>query len=150
MKDWISFTKENCFGVPMRVLTIATDRGMGHDNVTGAITAAYLAQMGIELICTITRAEHIGQPTLQDIVESVVNYKIALNIVKPNMDMEKAVAIARAQGGCHLSTVFENIIDREGAYRELRLRNNNGLVDTQFDDGRIKKCTMCGDSCPLI
>ncbi len=66
------------------------------------------------------------------------------------MELENKVARARAQGGCHLSTVFDNIIDREGAYKELYKHVNKGLVDHEYDEGEMKKCTMCGDSCPLI
>lgn len=149
MEDWYKYVKETCYDVPLRVLTIGTDRGMGHDNVAGAITAGFLSRLGVELICTITRAEHISQPTLKDIVESVINFRIALNIINPDMVLEQAVAKSRVKGGCHLPGVVKNVIDPEGAYAAFVERSNLVITEGDKKDFGLDECTMCGLSCPL-
>ena len=89
MKEWYDFSKEACLNAPLRALPMPTDRALGHDNVAGAIAAAFLANMGVEVICTMTRAEHIAHPTLEDIKESVTNFKIALTCINPDLKAEK-------------------------------------------------------------
>ena len=145
--EWFDFTKAKCYNAPLRVLTLASDRGMGHDNVTGAITATYLARQGVEVICIVTRAEHISQPTIDDIRESVIHYKIALASAIPDYEKEKSVAVARAVGGCHLPEVIRNVIDPEEAKKAYFERVKLNLNEIQIDD--FKGCTMCGESCPL-
>ncbi|MBD7913066.1 phosphomethylpyrimidine synthase ThiC [Clostridium cibarium] len=146
LEEWFNYTKNVCKNAPLRVLSVATDRGMGHDNITGAITAAFMAKLGVEMICTITRAEHISQPTIEDIYESVINTRIALSIVNPDWVMEEKVAEARAKGGCHLPNVIRNVIDPKGAALELERRTGKGLVELEDVSS---ECTMCGLSCPL-
>lgn len=148
MPKWYNYVKSQCNNVPLRVLIVSTDRGMGHDNVSGAISATYLARLGVEIICIVTRAEHISQPTIDDILESVFDYKIALASAFPNMDKEYLVAKARAEGGCHLPNVMKNVIDPEGAIKAVKLRTRMGLNEESFDT-ELSTCTMCGSSCPL-
>ncbi len=143
MQEWYDFIKVNCDNVPIRALTVSTDRGMGHDNVSGAIAAAFMARIGVEVICITTRSEHISQPSLEDIRESVVNFKIALASAKVNYDLEHKVANARARGGCHLPEVLENIIDPEGARKVIAERFE------YREESDLENCTMCGLSCPL-
>lgn len=138
---WYEYVKETCDFAPLRVLHMPSDRGMGHDNVTGAIGAAFLARLGVEVICTCTRAEHISQPTYGDIVESVVNYKIALAAAHLDTKAEYRVAQARAQGGCHLGQVVDAVIDPVGARAAIKARINAA--------DEYGECTMCGSSCPL-
>lgn len=148
MPGWFNYIKQTCNNVPLRVLVLSTDRGMGHDNVSGAISATYLARMGVELICTMTRAEHISQPTLEDIKESVINFKIALESAHPDMEKETLVAKARAMGGCHLPRVIDNVIDPQGAYDAFFVRSGAGLNDA-LTYSELEECTMCGESCPI-
>lgn len=141
-----TYIKGNCHNVPLRVLTLLTDRGMGHDNVAGAIAAAFLCKTNTRIICLLTRAEHIGQPTLEDIKEAIINYKIALSCIYPDADSEYIVAKNRALGGCHIKSVIDNVIDPLGAYDECVKRMSK---DTNSSDIDLTKCTMCGDSCPI-
>jgi Thiamine biosynthesis protein ThiC len=148
INEWYNYIKKNCYEVPLRILSVVTDRGMGHDNVTGAITAAFLAKMGVEIICTTSRAEHISLPTLEDICESVIHFKIALAAANPEMGKESKVAKARAKGGCHLPEVIQNVIDPEGAYKAFVDRSRKGLGE-DMTASDLQECTMCGTSCPL-
>lgn len=147
--EWYQFSKEVCHNVPLRALPMVSDRGMGHDNVTGAIAATFLARAGVEVICTMTRAEHISQPTLGDIRESVVCFRIALASAFPDMEKEFLVGKAREEGGCHLPAVIKNVIDPQGAYQAFVQRAGLGNVDFEKASDALEECTMCGLSCPI-
>lgn len=148
MPEWVSFVKKNCFGVKMRVLVVPTDRAMGHDCVSGAIAAAFMAFYGVDYICTVTRAEHISMPLLEDIKESVIYFRIALDSINLNLKEERDVALSRAKGGCHLPDIFNHLIDNDGAKEEVKKRVVNYGLENDFVDSN-EECTMCGDSCPL-
>ncbi len=150
IEEWYRYTKEKGDDVALCILNMMSDRGMGHDNVTGAIGSAFLGKMGVEVICTETRAEHISQPTLDDIKESVIHYRIGRAIACPDMKKEMKVAKARAQGGCHLSSVMDNVIDPQGAYQAFNERVKSGLAEPGAATIDMQQCTMCGPSCPLI
>lgn len=141
-----TYIKSKCYNVPLRVLSVLTDRGMGHDNVTGAITAAFLCKTNAKIICVVTRAEHIGHPTIEDIIEGIINFKIALSCVYPDEELEYKVARSRATGGCHLKGVIDNVIDPKGAFEYCVKHISHGEDTKEID---LSTCTMCGDSCPL-
>lgn len=150
MIDWVNFVKDNCYNAKMKVLVVPTDRSMGHDCVSGAIAAAYMCQLGVEMICVITRAEHISLPLFEDIVESVIYFRIALDSICLNMKEERIIAKARSQGGCHLPEIFPSLIDKIGAKREVSLRvADKNIITEDIDVGKHENCTMCGISCPL-
>jgi phosphomethylpyrimidine synthase len=139
--EWISYTKRVCHGVAMRALPMPTDRAMGHDHISGAIAAAFMMAQGVEVIAIMTRAEHLGLPTIEDIEESVITMQIALNAVRPNMNLEEKVAVARSKGGCHLTDVMVNCIDPTGAEKAYWERARGGT--------QLEECTMCGFTCPI-
>lgn len=148
--EWFNFVKSNLYNVPMRVMITPTDRGMGHDCVSGAIAAAYLAQLGVEMIVPITRAEHISLPQKEDIWEATIYYRLALDCINLNMKKEEQVALGRAQGGCHLPAIFPALVDPSGARIEVNKRivkNSNFSEDINVN--LLSECTMCGPSCPL-
>jgi phosphomethylpyrimidine synthase len=145
--EWFDFSKNNCHNVILRVLPMVTDLGMGHDNVTGAIAICLLAKKGVEVVCSMTRAEHVGHPTIADIKESVIHARIALASAFPDFDKELKVAEARNKGGCNISSVLEHVIDSEGALDAIQLRiKKEDFFKLNFS---TMECSMCGISCPL-
>lgn len=150
MDEWVKYVKDNCYNAKMKVLVVPTDRGMGHDCVSGAIAASHMCQLGVEMICAITRAEHISLPLYKDIVESVVYFRIAIDSICINMKDERKVAKARSQGGCHLPEIFPSLIDEVGAKKEVNLRITDKNIFTEdIDLKKHEECSMCGISCPL-
>jgi phosphomethylpyrimidine synthase len=128
------------YGVPYRVLTVCTDSALGFDHVSSAISSAVAVQHGASVITAVTRSEHLGLPTINDVKEAVVSAKIAAHcgyIARSNdLALDNQMVAARKQNGCR--GAVEASIVPEIAIEALR--------ENKFSD---KKCTMCGKYCAL-
>src|SRR5207247_1091859 len=56
-----------------RILEIAR----GYDHITEAIGAAMIGWYGADMLCYVTRKEHLGLPNAEEVREGVIAYKIA-------------------------------------------------------------------------
>jgi phosphomethylpyrimidine synthase len=59
---------------------LATDRAVGHDHIAGAVGASVAVSAGADYLCAITRAEHIGLPTEDEVREGLIAFRIAAHI----------------------------------------------------------------------
>jgi len=136
--------KRLCGGAPYYVLgPLPTDIAAGYDHITAAIGGAIAAANGADFLCYVTPAEHLALPTIADVREGVIAFKIAAHIG----DLEKNIASAwardrkmsEARGRFDWKTMFEVCINPEKA-KAVRL---------QSEDRDRDVCTMCGDMCAL-
>ncbi|HTW90280.1 MAG TPA: phosphomethylpyrimidine synthase ThiC [bacterium] len=136
-------TKQLCFGVPYRVLPMATDAALGFDHISGAIATAVCVASGADAVTCMSRAEHIGLPSLDDLREAIVATKIAVHcgeIAKlGNMDLDRRMSRTRWQSGCRGD--WRAAVYPEGAKLALESRR-------PFEDGAIQ-CSMCGAHCGI-
>jgi phosphomethylpyrimidine synthase len=119
---------------------ITTDIAPGYDHITSAIGAALAASYGVDFLCYVTPAEHLGLPFAEDVREGVVAAKIAAHIgdmVKLS-DTDRDKAISKARRDMDWGAQFNLAIDPERAVAIRDKRGNN-------PDGRT--CTMCGKFC---
>lgn len=138
---WVNLAKKMCHNVPIRPLVLATDIGVGYDHVSGAISGAIAAINGADILCCMTRTEHIGSPRLEDIREATISYKIAAHIadiVKLN-NVEADIQISKARVLRDWDKIWKYAIDGKKA---LKIYN-----EINPDDGNKKYCTMCGELC---
>ena len=64
--------------VPYYVLgPLVTDVAAGYDHIASAIGAAYQLE-GVDLLCYLTPAEHLGLPTAEEVKEGLIAYRIVL------------------------------------------------------------------------
>ena len=69
---------KECDSAPFYTLgPITTDIAPGYDHITSAIGAAIISWLGTAMICYVTPKEHLALPTLSDVREGVIAYKIA-------------------------------------------------------------------------
>lgn len=74
----VRLQKECCDEAPFYVLgPLVTDVALGYDHIASAIGAAMAAWYGAAMLCYVTPREHLGLPTLEDVRQGVVAYKIA-------------------------------------------------------------------------
>jgi phosphomethylpyrimidine synthase len=144
MQQIISHSKAKCLGVPYRVLSVATDIALGMDHIAGAIAIASAAAAGADLATCVTRAEHLGRPSLEDIVEGVLAARIATHCADIGKigDHHKDDEMTRARSVRGCGGVISAAIDQQTARKAL-LKYRKGS-----SKGRIR-CTMCGDACAL-
>jgi phosphomethylpyrimidine synthase len=74
----VRLQKELCRGAPFYVLgPLVTDVAPGYDHITAAIGATAAAAAGVDFICYVTAAEHLGLPTAEHVREGVIAARIA-------------------------------------------------------------------------
>ena len=139
----VSMARSITHGAPYRVLNVATDIAMGFDHVSSAIGSSVAVQYGADSITAVTRSEHLGIPTLPDLVEAVRSARVAAHCgyVARTGDLSRDEQMARARHergciGCSEAALFPE------------------LVSEYIEKNRVVKkdesCTMCGDFCPFV
>ena len=74
----IKLAKSLIGDVPYYVLgPLVTDIASGYDHIASAIGAAISASEGVDLLCYLTPAEHLGLPNENEVKEGLIAYKIA-------------------------------------------------------------------------
>lgn len=128
-------------GIPLRLLgPLGTEKGLGYDHITAAICAVPAIKAGLDIITCVTRSEHIGLPDENDIRESLVAIRIAIELaLQEDPPSEKDDITFRCGLGFESFKPGE-IIDLDRALELKRMKNN----------GSLKGCSMCNDSCRMI
>ena len=136
--------KRLCHGAPFYVLgPLVTDIAPGYDHITGAIGAAVAASAGADFLCYVTPAEHLRLPTLEDMKEGIMAFRIAAHSadivkeIKGAREWDNEMSKARAE--LDWERMFSLAIDLEKAkkYREESIPENED------------SCTMCGRMCSM-
>ena len=132
-----------CHGAPFYTLgPLTTDIAPGYDHITSAIGAAIIGRAGTAMICYVTPKEHLSLPTLEDVREGVIAYKIAAHAA----DLAKGFpganvrddALSKARFEFRWKDQFNLSLDPEKARRYyMESRRNAPDADDKF-------CTMCG------
>ncbi len=132
-----------CHGAPFYTLgPLTTDIAPGYDHITSAIGAANIGWMGTAMICYVTPKEHLSLPTLEDVRDGVIAYKIAAHAA----DLAKGFpganvrddALSKARFEFRWKDQFNLSLDPARAKQYyLESRRNAPDADDKF-------CTMCG------
>ena len=133
-----------CNNAPFYVLgPLVTDVAPGYDHITSAIGATLAGFYGADFLCYVTPAEHLSIPTLEDVKEGLMAYRIAAHSadiakgVKGATDWDRKVSTYRTKRDWknHINCS----LDPEKAYKmHKRFKTTNDDV-----------CSMCGEYCPL-
>lgn len=121
---------------------LTTDIAPGYDHITSAIGAAIIGNLGTAMICYVTPKEHLALPTLQDVREGVITYKLAAHAADIAKGFPGATvrddALSKARYEFRWKDQFNLSLDPEKARRywfEAR---------RQAPDADDKFCSMCG------
>lgn len=134
---------DKCHEAPFYTLgPLTTDIAPGYDHITSAIGAATIASYGTAMICYVTPKEHLSLPTLEDVREGVIAYKLAAHAA----DLAKGFpgaqvrddALSKARYDFRWKDQFNLSLDPAKA-RKFYLESRRYAPDA--DD---KFCTMCG------
>lgn len=139
----MSRQKSACHEAPFYTLgPLTTDIAPAYDHITSAIGAAIIASLGTAMICYVTPKEHLSLPTLEDVREGVIAYKIAAHaadIAKqfPGANVRDN-ALSKARYEFRWKDQFNLSLDPERAKTYyVESRRNAPDADDRF-------CTMCG------
>jgi phosphomethylpyrimidine synthase len=124
------------------VQVMVTDIAPGYDHITSAIGATMGAFSGASMLCYVTPREHLGLPTLEDVRQGVVAYKIAAHAAdvarKRPGARDRDDAISRARAAFDWDAVFDLSLDPHRA----RVMHDESHV--REEDKKAEYCSMCG------
>ena len=134
--------------VPYYVLgPLVTDIAAGYDHIASAIGAAVSAAEGVDLLCYLTPAEHLGLPTAEEVKEGLIAYRIAAHAGDLVKIREKAIKwdrdITEARRTLNWDKQISLAINPEEAER-IRNRRQGQIHSNSAP------CTMCGGACVYI
>lgn len=136
-----------CDDAPFYVLgPVVTDIAAGYDHISSAIGATFAAWKGAAFLCYVTPSEHLGLPSLEDVRQGVIAYKIAAHAgdiakgLKGARDKDDKVSRARKKLDWQTQIKFSLDPDRADNYYKRSL--------ARLPAGKRKKkhryCSMCG------
>ena len=143
IKENMDKQKEACCNAPFYTLgPLTTDIAPAYDHITSAIGAAIISNLGTAMICYVTPKEHLSLPTLEDVREGVITYKIAAHAADLAKGFPGATvrddALSKARYEFRWKDQFNLSLDPEKAKKYyLESRRNAPDADDRF-------CTMCG------
>ncbi|MCP8313132.1 MAG: phosphomethylpyrimidine synthase ThiC [archaeon] len=113
------------------------DVAVGYDHIAACVGASIAAGAGADYLCYITPSEHLSLPTVDDVKEGVVSFRIAAYIgdsIKygiSNRDLELAKRRRK--------------LDWEGQFHYALYPEKAMAINPQKDEA----CTMCGPYCAI-
>ena len=143
VQDAVKRMKKLTHNAPLYLLgPVVTDVAPGFDHITGAIGGALAAWAGVEFLCYVTPAEHLGLPTKEDVRLGVIAARIAGHAadiakgIKGSMEWDNEMSKARK--ALDWDTMMELAMDTEIAKKMRLERSGEG------------PCTMCGEYCVFL
>jgi phosphomethylpyrimidine synthase len=139
----VRLQKELCHEAPFYTLgPLVTDVAPAYDHITSAIGAAMIGWFGADMLCYVTRKEHLGLPNADEVREGVIAYKIAAHAAdlarrRPHA-RDRDDALSRARFAFDWNEQFRLALDPERA-REL---HDESLPAEYFKSAEF--CAMCG------
>ena len=139
----VRLEKELCHEAPFYTLgPLVTDIAPGYDHITSAIGAAMIGWYGADMLCYVTRKEHLGLPNAEEVREGVIAYKIAAHAAdvarRRPAARDRDDALSRARFSFDWNEQFRLSLDPARA-REL---HDESLPDEYFKSAEF--CAMCG------
>jgi phosphomethylpyrimidine synthase len=136
--------KRLCNNAPFYVLgPLPIDIGAGYDHIVGAIGGAVASAAGADMLCYVTPAEHLRLPTVDDVRDGIVAFKIAAACG----DVSKGVKGARERN-FEMSRA-RKLLDWEGMYRLGLYGTKAREMRRESEDYDSAVCTMCGTLCAV-
>jgi phosphomethylpyrimidine synthase len=134
--------------IPYYVLgPLVTDIASGYDHIASAIGAAISASEGVDLLCYLTPAEHLGLPNEDEVKEGLIAYRIAAHAGDLVKIRERAIIwdgeMTEARRTLNWEKQLSLSIDPEKA-KVIHYRN------TGQHPGNNVPCTMCGGACVYL
>ena len=140
----MALEKKICHKAPFYVLgPLTTDIAMGYDHISAAIGGAIAALNGANFLCVVTPAEHLRQPSVNDIKEGVIASRIAahsVDLLNFADEAERDSSLSRFRARRDWKNIFKYSLDLEKSKKYHNSTKNVSSVDV---------CTMCGKYCSL-
>jgi phosphomethylpyrimidine synthase len=147
IEENVSRALKVCDDAPFYVLgPLVTDIAAGYDHISSAIGATVAAWKGAAFLCYVTPSEHLGLPSLEDVRQGVIAYKIAAHSgdiakgLKYARDIDDKVSRARESLDWQTQIKFSLDPDRAKNYH----RRSLAKLPPNRKKKKHKYCSMCG------
>ena len=143
IKENVDLEKILCDGAPFYILgMLVTDVGASHDHITGAIGGAVAGWYGADVLCYLTPAEHLALPTVEDVKEGTIAFKIAahaadLTRFEDSRQRDFKMSVARHALDWETQYALSVAPDEARKIREARMPKG------------LQTCSMCGELCAM-
>jgi len=139
----VQIEKKLCKGAPFYILgMLPCDTAAGYDHIAGAIGGAVAGMYGVDMLCYLTPAEHLGLPTPEHVKEGLIAFKIAAHIADIARGNKKALErnklMSEARYKLDWKRQFELALFPKEAEKIFRERAS-----------KTNACSMCGPFCPM-
>ncbi|MFC1808197.1 phosphomethylpyrimidine synthase ThiC [Candidatus Omnitrophota bacterium] len=140
----ISLQKKLCNNAPFYVLgPLVTDVAPGYDHITSAIGAAMAGYYGADFLCYVTPSEHLSIPTLEDVKDGLIAYRIAAHSADIAKGFKGAIewdrSISKFRRDRDWDKQIKHSMDPERAHK----------IHKRYATKSEDICSMCGEFCPL-
>jgi phosphomethylpyrimidine synthase len=115
---------------------LPTDIAVGYDHIAGAVGASIAAGAGADYLCYITPSEHLRLPTVDDVREGLVAFRIAAHI-------GDSIKFGSRQQDMELAR-YRAVMDWDGQMQYAIEPEKASCMCPEKGP-----CTMCGDFCAL-
>lgn len=140
----IRLQKKICNNAPFYVLgPLVTDIAAGYDHISSAIGAALAGYYGADFLCYVTPSEHLGIPTLEEVKEGVIAYRIAAHSADIAKGLKGAIEWDRTVSQFRKSRKWGEHI------RSSLDPQKAAAIHKRFRTKAQDVCSMCGEYCPL-
>lgn len=140
----VCLEKKLCNNAPFYVLgPLVTDVAAGYDHISSAIGAALAGYYGADFLCYVTPSEHLGIPTLDDVKEGIIAYRIAAHSADIAKGLKGAIEWDRTVSRFRKSRMW-------GRHIMSSLDPQKAAdIHKRFKTKPADVCSMCGEYCAL-
>ncbi|MBN2126934.1 MAG: phosphomethylpyrimidine synthase ThiC, partial [Candidatus Diapherotrites archaeon] len=139
IKKNVELQKKYCHNAPFYVLgPLVTDVAAGYDHVASAIGGAVAGMHGVDFLCYVTPAEHLGLPTIEEAIEGIIVHKIAAHAADLAKEIPSAhkrnLELSKLRANFEWNKQFDYFIE---PIKARKIWERNGKSNDDF-------CSMCG------
>ena len=134
--------KAACNNAPLYVLgPLVIDSSPGYDHIAGAIGGALAVRAGVDFLCYLTPAEHVGLPDADDVRQGVIASRIAAQAGEVALGRHDALrreaAMSTARKRLDWKTMQASALDPKA------------VCSRRGEHADEEVCAMCGDFCAV-
>jgi phosphomethylpyrimidine synthase len=139
----VQIQKKLTRGAPFYILgMLPTDVAAGFDHIAGAIGGALAGWHGADMLCYITPAEHLALPTVEQVRDGLIAFRIAAHIADVARGHQASLEWNERMSRARYALDWERQL-------ELAMFPAEARAIFEARGSRTAACSMCGPFCPM-
>jgi len=139
----VQIQKKLTRGAPFYILgMLPADVAAGFDHIAGAIGGALAGWHGADMLCYITPAEHLALPTVEQVRDGLIAFRIAAHIADVARGHQASLEWNERMSRARYALDWERQL-------ELAMFPAEARAIFEARGSRTAACSMCGPFCPM-